>query len=114
MPPQNPNVRKVVANINNLGMHLQRHNPNEWNELVQVVLQGVVFASRHVECTCHASPTVQEKPTAAPAPRVGRMRVAQAAELKRREAEKLGRGKAKAGAKSRSLSRPAVSRRPHS
>lgn len=41
-----PAVRAVVAHVSALGMHLQRHDPSGWNELVQIVLQGVLFAAK--------------------------------------------------------------------
>ena len=61
-----------------------------------------MFASRHVGCTVEC-----QKREAAPPVRVGKLRVAQEAERKRREAEKMGRGRNKVSAapKARSLSR---------
>lgn len=41
-----PLVRLFLNNVSVLGMHLQRHNPSDWNELIQIVLQGVIFGSK--------------------------------------------------------------------
>merc|ERR1740123_1041855 len=37
-------VQQVVASTSTLAVHLQRAKPQEWNELIQVVLQGLIFA----------------------------------------------------------------------
>merc|ERR1711957_591808 len=36
--------RVVVSTVSTLALHLQRAKPNEWNELIQVVLQGLMLA----------------------------------------------------------------------
>merc|ERR1711920_933847 len=33
--------RLVISSVSTLALHLQRAKPNEWNELIQVVLQGL-------------------------------------------------------------------------
>jgi hypothetical protein len=38
-----PATRRVVASISTLALYLQRSKPHEWNELIQVVLQGVML-----------------------------------------------------------------------
>lgn len=48
-----PLVRVVINNVSVLGMHLQRHSPTDWNELIQIVLQGVIFGSKG--CTAAAA-----------------------------------------------------------
>lgn len=37
-------VQQLVASTSTLAVHLQRAKPQEWNELIQVVLQGLIFA----------------------------------------------------------------------
>jgi hypothetical protein len=37
-------MQQVVATISTLAVHLQRTKPDEWNELIQVVLQGLMLA----------------------------------------------------------------------
>jgi len=41
---QDPATRRVVSAISTLALHLQRSKPHEWNELIQVVLQGFMLA----------------------------------------------------------------------
>merc|ERR1712217_388135 len=36
--------QQVISAVNTLSLHLQRAKPNEWNELIQVVLQGLMLA----------------------------------------------------------------------
>lgn len=36
--------QQAVASISTLAVHIQRAKPQEWNELIQVVLQGLVLA----------------------------------------------------------------------
>jgi hypothetical protein len=40
---QDPATRRVVMTISTLALHLQRAKPHEWNELIQVVLQGFLL-----------------------------------------------------------------------
>jgi len=40
---QDPATRRVVSSISTLALHLQRAKPHEWNELIQVVLQGLML-----------------------------------------------------------------------
>merc|ERR1712060_192708 len=43
-PPQDQETQRVVAAISALALHLQRTKANQWNELIQVVLQGPMLA----------------------------------------------------------------------
>merc|ERR1719487_451629 len=40
---QDPAIRRVVMTISTLALHLQRTKAHEWNELIQVVLQGFLL-----------------------------------------------------------------------
>jgi len=51
---EDPAERHVIASISTMALLLQREKPNEWNELIQVVLQGVM-ALRSPESTSAAS-----------------------------------------------------------
>jgi len=44
---QDPATKQVIASISTLALHIQRKSANEWNELVQVVLQGLMLARSH-------------------------------------------------------------------
>ena len=48
-------MRSVVAHVSTLGMHLQRHDANGWNELIQIVLQGVRQTRHGVVALLHSS-----------------------------------------------------------
>lgn len=58
-PRADPAVRAVVANVSRLGMHIQRHDPNGWNELIQIVLQGVLLGAQG--CTQPVQPAPQPR-----------------------------------------------------
>jgi len=51
---EDPAERHVIASISTMALLLQRERPNEWNELIQVVLQGVM-ALRCPEATSATS-----------------------------------------------------------
>jgi len=53
-PQEDPAERHVFSSISTMALLLQREKPNEWNELIQVVLQGVM-AMRAPEATSAAS-----------------------------------------------------------
>eukprot|EP00927_Polykrikos_kofoidii_P071792 TRINITY_DN68000_c0_g1_i1.p1 TRINITY_DN68000_c0_g1~~TRINITY_DN68000_c0_g1_i1.p1 ORF type:complete len:917 (+),score=173.67 TRINITY_DN68000_c0_g1_i1:329-3079(+) len=41
---QEADVCKVVSTVSTLALHLQRAKPHEWNELIQIVIQGYMLA----------------------------------------------------------------------
>jgi len=53
---QDPATRRVVMTISTLATHLQRAKPHEWNELIQVVLQGFMLAKSARTRTGSAAP----------------------------------------------------------
>mmetsp|Transcript_88816 Transcript_88816/g.176565 ORF Transcript_88816/g.176565 Transcript_88816/m.176565 type:complete len:793 (-) Transcript_88816:255-2633(-) len=46
-PQEDPAERHVIASISTMALLLQREKPNDWNELIQVVLQGVMAMRCH-------------------------------------------------------------------
>jgi len=42
-------LRPLAASVSTLALELQRARPSEWNELIQVVLQGVMLARTHAD-----------------------------------------------------------------
>jgi len=57
---EDPEERQVIASISTLALHLQRERPNDWNELIQVVLQGLL-AVRGPACSSNPA-TVAHPP----------------------------------------------------
>mmetsp|Transcript_391 Transcript_391/g.572 ORF Transcript_391/g.572 Transcript_391/m.572 type:complete len:842 (-) Transcript_391:234-2759(-) len=76
---QDPTVRRIVSNISTMALHLQRTKPHEWNELIQVVLQGFMLVKEASttapkECTTikePAMPVVERTSIGSGIPRVG-------------------------------------------
>lgn len=61
---QDPAIRRVVMTISTLALHLQRTKAHEWNELIQVVLQGFMLAksARKVSQPAAAAPAASSEP----------------------------------------------------
>mmetsp|Transcript_119209 Transcript_119209/g.229958 ORF Transcript_119209/g.229958 Transcript_119209/m.229958 type:complete len:866 (-) Transcript_119209:131-2728(-) len=64
-------IRRVVSAVSTLALHLQRTKAHEWNELIQVVLQGFMLvksARSAANPTANAAPSLVVTGTAAGAP----------------------------------------------
>mmetsp|Transcript_112784 Transcript_112784/g.318859 ORF Transcript_112784/g.318859 Transcript_112784/m.318859 type:complete len:943 (-) Transcript_112784:455-3283(-) len=62
---QDVDARQVTAVLSTLALHLQRTRPHEWNELIQVVLQGLMMARSTARADVRGS---NAAPAACPAP----------------------------------------------